>query len=210
MNPKYLSIIKHYENCFDKYGDTYKGVDWPRPKDVTKRYSVMLGILRNNSKKTTVLDFGCGTARLYQYIKRKRLKNISYSGLDISEKYISYVRRKYPNVEFFCFDVLNSDVALPSYDYIILNGVFTEKLTLSYPEMLSYFKNMITKVFQFCNYGIAFNVMSKHVDWERKDLFHLPFDELASFLTEKVSRNFVIRNDYGLYEYTVYVYKKNK
>jgi hypothetical protein len=48
--------------------------------------------------------------------------------------------------------------------------------------------------------------MSKHVDWEREDLFHLPFDTLAAFLKQELSGNFVIRNDYGLYEYTTYVY----
>ena len=49
--------------------------------------------------------------------------------------------------------------------------------------------------------------MSKHVDWERDDLFHLPFDDLARWLVASVSRNIVIRADYGLYEYTVYVYR---
>ena len=48
--------------------------------------------------------------------------------------------------------------------------------------------------------------MSKQVDWERDDLFHLPLDLLADYLTRNLSRHFVIRNDYGLYEYTVYVY----
>lgn len=49
--------------------------------------------------------------------------------------------------------------------------------------------------------------MSKDVDWEREDLFHLSLDELSNFLTKEVSRNFIIRNDYGLYEYTTYLYK---
>ena len=49
--------------------------------------------------------------------------------------------------------------------------------------------------------------MTKHVDWERDDLFHLPFDTLAAVLKKEISRHFVISNDYGLYEYTVYVYK---
>ena len=49
---------------------------------------------------------------------------------------------------------------------------------------------------------------SKNVDWERDDLFHLSLDKLSGFLCEKITRNFVIRNDYGLYEYTVYVLKK--
>ena len=55
--------------------------------------------------------------------------------------------------------------------------------------------------------GIAFNVMSKDVDWERDDLFHLPLSELSSFLSKNLTRRYIIRNDYGLYEYTTYVYK---
>ena len=50
--------------------------------------------------------------------------------------------------------------------------------------------------------------MTKHVDWERDDLFHLPVRRpRRRSSTAEVSRNFVIRNDYGLYEYTAYVYR---
>jgi hypothetical protein len=58
--------------------------------------------------------------------------------------------------------------------------------------------------------GVAFNVMARHVDWMRDDLFHLSLDEMASFACRELSRDFVIRNDYGLYEYTVYVYKRRE
>ena len=88
-----------------------------------------------------------------------------------------------------------------------MNGVFTEKANLSYEKMYDYFKNMIKIIFQKVNTGMAFNVMSKQVDWERENLFHLPYDDLASFLTKHISRNYIIRNDYGLYEYTTYVFK---
>ena len=88
-----------------------------------------------------------------------------------------------------------------------MNGVFTEKRGLTFDEMLAYFQRMLIAVFSKARLGIAFNVMSKHVDWERDDLFHLPFDTLARFLTASMTRNFVIRNDYGLYEYTTYVYR---
>ena len=98
-------------------------------------------------------------------------------------------------------------MTFPSFDYIIMNGVFTEKNTLSFDEMFSYFQKVILRVFPKAKIGLAFNVMSKHVDWEREDLFHLPFDVLAAFLMKNVSRKFYIRNDYGLYEYTTYVFR---
>jgi hypothetical protein len=94
------------------------------------------------------------------------------------------------------------------YDYITMNGVLTEKNELTYDEMFSYFKELIKKVYQKCYYGIAFNVMSKDVDWEKDHLFHLPLNELSHFLTKEITRDFIIRYDYGLYEYTVYVYRR--
>ena len=73
--------------------------------------------------------------------------------------------------------------------------------------MFEYFQKLIAATFAKANVGIAFNVMSKAVDWEREDLFHMPADLLIQFMAKKLSRNFIIRNDYGLYEYTVYLYK---
>ncbi len=87
------------------------------------------------------------------------------------------------------------------------NGTFTEKRDLSQEEMMDFFTSVIKKLWNKCNKGIAFNLMSKHVDWERKDLFHVSLDELGWFLKNNLSRNFIIRNEYGLYEYTTYVYK---
>jgi hypothetical protein len=52
-------------------------------------------------------------------------------------------------------------------------------------------------------------VMTKYLDSEREDLFHLPLDTMAAFISRQISRAFVIRHDYGLFEYTVYVYKES-
>lgn len=204
----YLKIVSHYESCLEEYGDTHLGVDWPNQLDAAKRYRVMLDLIRDKKKGVMLLDFGCGTARLYDYISDHQLDNFEYAGLDISEKYIHVAREKYPTIPFYRVDILNDSVRLPQFDYIILNGVFTEKRELSQDEMWLYFKAMIKQVFQFAKKGIAFNVMSSHVDWERDDLFHLSMDQLASFLVKNISRDFVIRNDYQLYEYTTYVYRR--
>ena len=75
-----------------------------------------------------------------------------------------------------------------------------------YFRNMNFLENDFLKV-AITSKGVAFNVMSKAVDWEREDLFHLPADLLIDFLTKKLTRNFIIRNDYGLYEYTTYIYK---
>ena len=209
MDKKYLNIVSHYEACLEQHGDSYLGVDWPKPDDVPKRHRVMLDVIRPGSSKVSLLDFGCGAAHLNEYIREQGLDHIEYAGLDLSEKFVQLARGKFPENRFFCLDLLDENASLPMFDYIVMNGVFTEKRELSFDEMLSYFKQLLPRVFAHAHTGIAFNVMSKHVDWEREDLFHLPFDTLAEFLRGKLTRNFVFRSDYGLYEYTTYVYHES-
>ena len=208
VEKKYLSIVSHYEACLEQYGDSHLGVDWPRAEDVQKRYRVMLEVIRPQSpgQRISLLDFGCGAAHLNEYIHEQGLDHIEYAGLDLSEKFVRLSQSKFPGNKFFSLDLLDEHAVLPVFDYIVLNGVFTEKRELSFDEMLFYFKQLVRRVFAHAAVGIAFNVMTKHVDWERDDLFHLPFDTLAEFLKNELSRNFVFRNDYGLYEYTTYVY----
>jgi len=205
----YLSIVAHYESCLEKYGDTYLGVDWPNQEDAQTRYQVMLEVVRSEDRTRTVrvLDFGCGASHLNEHIRARGLHNISYAGLDLSEKFVELSRRKFPENQYYCVNLLDGAAAIPSFDYVVMNGVFTEKRTLTFDEMFFYFKQLIKKVFKSAEIGLAFNVMSQHVDWERDDLFHLGFDPLAQFLKTELTGNFVFRNDYGLHEYTTYVYR---
>ena len=205
---KYIEIVEHYEACLAKYGDCHLGVDWPKVQDAETRYRVMLQLIRRPCPTVvTLLDFGCGASHLYEHILANDISAIEYIGLDLSPKFIELSRKKFPHNRYVCADILEDPETVPVSDYIVMNGVFTEKRGLTFDEMLAYFERMLRAAFAKAQIGIAFNVMSKHVDWERDDLFHLPFDTLAPFLKRSLTRNFVIRNDYGLYEYTTYVYR---
>jgi SAM-dependent methyltransferase len=205
----HLRIVSHYESCLEKHGDSHLGVDWPDAQDADTRQRVMLELINPLPPPTPVrlLDFGCGASHLYEYLGSEGIENVEYTGLDLSTRFVELSRAKFPGNEYYCGDVLDGDLDLPRFDYVVMNGVFTVKVDLSFAEMLAFFQRLVPRVFQLADVGLAFNVLSKHVAWERDDLFHLPFDTLAGFLTDEVSRNFVFRNDYGLFEYTAYVYR---
>lgn len=207
--PPYRAIVEHYEACLERHGDTHLGVDWPNPQDADTRHRVMLDVVRDRDRTpgATLLDFGCGTSHLYDFMLREGIDGVDYSGLDLSPRFVEVSRGKHPDNRYWCMDLLAGDGELPEFDYVVMNGVFTEKLALSHEEMFAYMRELIGRVWGHTRLGMAFNVMSKHVDWERDDLFHLPFDDLAAWLVSSLSRNFVIRADYGLYEYTTYVYR---
>jgi SAM-dependent methyltransferase len=207
--PRYLSIAAYCEDCLDRYGDHHRGVAWPKAEDVDTRYQVMLDVIRPGARRPVrLLDFGCGASHLLEYIRRRSIPGIAYSGLDVSERFIDLSRAKFPGVPYWCLDVLTvPPEALPRFDYAVINGVFTCKAGLSFDDMWDFFTRAVERVFSLTDVGIAFNVMSKCVDWERDDLFHVPFDRLAGWLTKNVSRHFAFRHEYGLYEYTTYVYR---
>lgn len=205
---KHQIIIDHYEACLARHGDSHFGVDWPNKEDAEKRYCVMLEVAREFRAGMTLLDFGCGASHLYDYLQRSRFVGLEYHGLDASAEFCALSLKKYPQNDYVCLDVIAEPERLGEFDYVVMNGVFTEKRDLTFEEMFEYFKQVLRLVFPKVRCGLAFNVMSKAVDWEREDLFHLPTDTLIAFLVGELSRNFVIRNDYGLYEYTVYVYRE--
>ncbi len=208
MSGDYRAIIRHYEECLARHGDTHLGVDWPSAADAATRYRVMLDLVRNCRGERTLLDFGCGASHLYQYMLDNRRTGLKYSGLDASRAFCELSRRKFPENEYACLDVLADPGALKAYDYVVMNGVFTEKRGVSFDAMYDYLRRMLVTVFDKVRIGMAFNVMSKQVDWERDDLFHMPVGELTDFIVRSLSRHYVVRNDYGLYEYTVYVYRE--
>lgn len=207
---QYSSIIDHYERCLATHGDTHKGVDWPKQESAETSYSVMLDLLENDHRKTiTLLDFGCGLSHFYDFIVRSGRAGIEYTGLDVSAAFIEQSRRKHPDVRYVCADVLETPAPeIGSFDYVVLNGVLTEKIDLTFDAMWEYAQRLLLRAFSFAQVGMAVNFMSKQVDWERDDLFHLSFDLLASFLESNASRYFTFRHDYGLYQYTAYVYRK--
>jgi SAM-dependent methyltransferase len=209
--PIYYKIAAHYENCLAKYGITAKGMDWPNEDDLKKRFNVMLNVIKNKQKQSvSLLDIGCGVGFLLDYINDKKLiDKYQYKGIDISSKMIEIAKLRYPDHDFEVRDILENPLPGQSIDYIVMNGVLTERVSLTYEQMKEYSCSIIKAAYDTCIYGIAFNVMSTHVDWYRNDLFHWSLDSVVSFLVKECSRNIVIRMDYGLYEFTVYVYRNS-
>lgn len=193
-----------------KHGDSFRGVGYTKsPEEATERYALMVGLVREHHRPVTILDLGCGLGHLLDFIESHAdYRHLRYVGLDISARYLAAARARHPQHEFILMDVLGGDEELPIFDYVVLNGVFNYRGPIDRTEMMRYWEQLTTTAYRHCRHGMAFNVMSTLVDWERDDLFHLPFDVVAGFVGKHLSRHFVIRHDYQAYEYTTYVYRQ--
>jgi SAM-dependent methyltransferase len=206
---QHRALVEWCEQLLAQYGDNYLGVGWTKSQEhADRRYRVMLDLLGGDpAERTSLMDFGCGAGHLLDYLLRTGTPQpVEYVGVDASPKFLSLCRAKFPDITFLQSDGFNGD--LPVTDYAVMNGLLTMKGDLPFEQMWDHATRLLQRVFRHTTSGLAFNVMSKQVEWERDDLFHVPMDRLSSFISTALSRHFVIRHDYGLYEYTVYVYHR--
>lgn len=216
----YKNIEEYYSLTFDKHGATPEGLAWDNQINLDKRYEVMFDLIKYKEQShianSTLLDFGCGYGGFYKWLKDQTYYP-NYTGIDINRTIIEKARELHPEQSFGVIDIHNEDdwesfnnpiICKESYDYITMNGVFTIKNTLTQKEMWEFMTSTLKKLWTKTNNGIAFNVMSKIVDYEREDLFHVSFDEISSWIySELQCSKFIIRQDYGLREFCVYAYK---
>jgi len=210
VNEDWSAIVSHYEQCLKQHGVAPAGVDWPNGIDLAARFATQLSILDDAPAgvQTVLLDVGCGPGLLLDYLRTSgRLERVQYHGVDLSTLMVGAAHERWPDEDFQARDIVADPLPEQSVDLVVMNGVLTEKRGLTQAAMISLAEPLIAAAFRCARVAIAFNVMSRHVDWERPDLFHWGFDELGAYLSRNVSRHYTFRADYGLYEYTALVWR---
>lgn len=202
-------LVRHYDECLARHGPTPLGADWPNGADLATRFGVMLDLLGDVEQKPVLLDLGCGPGLLLDYLAATgAIENVDYRGIDLSPTMVAAARARWPQHDFSCRDIVAAPLPEHSVDIVIINGVLTERVSVSVESMSELACSLVSVAFRAARVGIAFNVMNAHVDWQRNDLFHWPFDTLADFLKREVSAQYAFRADYGLYEYTCFVRRR--
>jgi len=158
---------------------------------------------------STILDLGCGPGLALGYLEdRYGPMAERYLGVDISEPLIANARLAWPHHKFEVRDIITNPLPAPPHDFTAINGVLTAKFALTHDTMESFVGELLVAAWQTTSVAMSFNVMSTHVDWMRDDLFHWPMDKAVGFCVSQLSRHVNIIADYGLYEYTVQVFRK--
>jgi len=116
---------------FDLWADTYdESVDISDKNNTypfagyEKLINVVLKIILNNSKKSTILDIGIGTGALSYELYKNDYK---ITGIDFSEKMIKICKEKMPLAKMIQYDFskgLPDDINREKYDYIISTYAF--------------------------------------------------------------------------------------
>lgn len=173
-----------------------------------KRCEAILRMV-GSRKAFSVLDVGCGPGFAVGFLEdRYEAHLIRYCGVDVSSMLISAAQKLWPHRQFINRDIIVEPLGQEAYEFTAINGVLTAKYSLSHQEMESFAFDLLEAAWKSTAIALSFNVMSPYVDWTRDDLFHWPMDHAAAFCTSRLSRHINIIADYGLYEYTVQVFRE--
>jgi hypothetical protein len=93
---------------------------------------------------------------------------------------------------------------------VVINGVLTTKYSLSHEMMEDFARQLLAAAWEGARTALSFNVMSPYVDWTRDDLFHWPLEQAVDFCVRNLSRYVNVIADYGLYEYSVQIFREAK
>ncbi len=193
-------LLSFYNFHLKKFGDRPEALRWT-PQGQLKRYHMLADIAPvSDLNMSTVLDYGCGTADFYRFLKRRGI-NVKYTGVDINENLINLAKKKYPDCAFRVMNT-DEDEIEGFYDYIFICGVFN----LRVPGVQDDLKNALVSLFNHCNKGLALNALSSHTPVKDVELNYTSPEEMVRFAIENLSPSVALRHDRIPDDFTLFVY----
>ena len=188
---------KFFARALRDYGiNNPKAVRWEEPRDQRARFETLceIGDLAGRS----ILDVGCGLGDLYPFLE-SRFRNFTYLGIDLLPEMVAAARQKYPGGQFEVADVYS---VRHKFDYVLASGALSFNVA---PGKKFYF-DMIARMFELCNKGLAFNMLdSDYYSADRDFLVYNPQELIP--VAERLTPNFQIIVGYTVGDFTVYLYR---
>jgi len=201
------SLKTHYQKLFETHGNSAASVQYSDSVSQYKRFEILAAIANDLG---SVVDVGCGLAHLYDYLQSTGFKG-KYLGLDFVPEFVEANKKHYEKntaCSFQVFDIMKDQIP-KGFDYVLLSGVFNNKM----PHNRDFMFNGISKMFEACNKGMAFNAMSTYVDFQADNLYYSDPLEVFDFCKKNLSKKVCLRHDYLVkensipFEYAIYIYK---
>lgn len=210
-----LDQREYYRELFHRYGDSPKAMQWTDRDSQIHRLAVLLVIIDNAlNSDTRILDFGCGTGALQEFLQQLRIRT-KYTGVDIVPEFLAAGAAKFPD-DRFCFQ---DEIAEETFDYIFISGTFNVndgRNEQFIADTLRWCFDRVEPSNNLGSKGIAFNLLSTYVDYQSPDLFYKSPESIVQFIKSEFgsSCRFSLRNDYSLIsgvdiptEYSVFIYR---
>lgn len=145
-------IIDKHRDSLTRFGYHPNALYWSGQDIQELRFKVLADIGIQDAD--SVLDVGCGFGDFKFWHESKQCK-LDYTGIDLSPDLLAKAQEKHPDGNFLSGDLFDMDFEEKSFDWVILSGALNEQLH----DNSSYAKSIITRMYQLCRKGVAFNML---------------------------------------------------
>ena len=187
MNEK---IISNYRTLIETHGNSARAVQWRDKSSQENRFKLLADI---SPELTSVLDLGSGLAHFYTYLRNRGFSG-KYLGLELVEEFVKESESMLTNdssAHVKCFDVTRERLPV-GYDYGFISGMFNN----TRDDSNEFIYTTLRKLWSVCNQGIAFNVLSKYVDYFDGELNYVDPMEVFTFLKCELNGHVSMWHDY--------------
>lgn len=200
-------VAEYYDDKARTYGATPKGADW-RDADSQELRFVELAKVMRGSSTGSVAEVGCGWGAFPLWAQRQGLV-IDYTGYDISNVMLQQAEdtcANLPNTRF-----IKSDRPTEMADYVVASGIFNVKFDTPNDDWFGLISSTIEAMHEKARIGIAFNFLTGFSDKDRMEerLYYADPGSILNYCVSKFGRRVSLNHDYGLYEFTVMVWKNS-
>ena len=196
-------VARTYAESLAEHGTSSRGVGWKDEASQRLRFEKLVGVVEPGSSSVSVNDLGCGYGAMFDFLAERLGERLErYVGYEISSEMLTAAteRVRDERVAFF-------DAARPTEeaDYSFACGTFNVKLEASEEEWEAEVRDALRALAAASRRGLAFNLLTTHVDWREPHLFYADPARFVDFARTELGRGVVLLHDYPLYEWTILV-----
>ena len=200
MNPAdKKALISLYENRYAQMGYDVRTIGWRDRHDQELRFKVLCDI--GDLSGSSICDVGCGFGDLLGYLG-DHFGAFKYTGVDLSPSLVEKARQLHPSNDFQCVDIVEEGLA-GRFDYFLLSGALNFRMEDNWRLTT----DLLTLMFRLANKGVAANFISTYVNYQKPHNYHHSPEQVFSF-ARGLTKWVVLRHDYPLWEFTIYLYKE--
>lgn len=205
----FQQIERMYDECLTQHGDSPQATQQADVLTQEQRMRVLCQV--TDLRKAKVLDFGCGTGHLLDFMRKECGFEGEYIGYDITRGMVETAAAKHKDARFEHRNILATGVP-EDFDVVLITGTFNN---LTGDNNWDWMTQCLRLLFERTRVAMAFNNLSAYVDFFADQLYYEDPARVLRFCKEELSPLVTLRHDYCVrpgvvpYEFTTYVHRSD-
>lgn len=194
-----------YTGNLTEHGIASRSVGWNDEASQLLRFEKLALVLEQTpaDRPVSINDYGCGYGAMFRWLDARAGPPIErYIGYDLSEEMLAAAREYAPDPRIEL--VRGADVSEEA-DFSFVSGTFNVKVDASDEDWSRYVRERLLQLSEKSRVGLAFNMLTTHVDWRKDDLFYADPAEFFDFAKRELGRYVTLVHGYPLWEWTMVV-----